>query len=245
MLARRPIPVAKGQKIPHLETWELILRVAAAGTLGGLIGFEREFHEHAAGFRTHILVSMGAALFTLVGAYGVESFAGAGDGIRVTFDPTRVAAQVVTGIGFLGAGAIMRQGVNVRGLTTAAALWVTAAIGTAVALGYWVGAIATAVGALIALTALRWIENFVFPRLRADTIRFIIEAASTVQLSRLAEVIEGHGARAESIKLISDEEGNRHMSATVQLPEGLSSLDLAREIEAVEGIERVDVSHKR
>ena len=141
----------------------MILRVVAAGALGGLIGFEREFREHAAGFRTHILVSMGAALFTLVGAYGVESFAGAGDGIRVTFDPTRVAAQVVTGIGFLGAGAIMRQGVNVRGLTTAAALWVTAAIGTAVALGYWVGAIATAVGALIALTALRWIENVVFP----------------------------------------------------------------------------------
>ena len=225
----------------------MVLRVVAAGGLGGLIGFEREFREHAAGFRTHILVSIGAALFTLVGAYGVESFAGgdAGDGIRLTFDPTRVAAQVVTGIGFLGAGAILRQGVNVRGLTTAAALWVTAAIGTAVALGYWVGAIATAVSALVALIALRWIENFVFPRLRADTIRFIIEAASTVHLSRLAEVIEGHGAHAESVKLISDEAGNRHMSATVQLPDGLSSADLAREIEAVEGIARVDVSDKR
>lgn len=230
--------------IPQLEIWDLILRVGAAGALGGLIGFERELREHAAGFRTHILVSMGAALFTLVGAYGVGSFA-SGDGIRITFDPTRVAAQVVTGIGFLGAGAILRQGVNVRGLTTAAALWVTAAIGTAVALGYWTGAIATAVGVLIALTALRRVEDFVFPRLRADTTRFIIEATSDVRLSRLAEVIEGHGAHAESIELISDEEGNRHLSATVQLPNNISSTELAGEIQAVEGVERVDVSRRR
>ena len=229
---------------PQLEVWELILRIGAAGALGGLIGFEREFREHAAGFRTHILVSMGAALFTLVGAYGVESFTSS-EGIRVTFDPTRVAAQVVTGIGFLGAGAILRQGVNVRGLTTAAALWVTAAIGTAVALGYWVGAIATSVGVLIALTALRRLEDFVFPRLRADTTRFIIEATSDVQLSVLAEVIEGHGAHAEAIELISDEEGNRHLSATVMLPENISSAELAAEIQAVDGVEQVDVPRSR
>src|SRR3712207_3489265 len=120
---------------PQLTTGELVLRVLIAALLGGLVGFEREFSDQPAGFRTHILVSLGAALFSLVGAYGVEEFF-RGEGADVRLDPTRIAAQVVTGIGFLGAGAILQQGVNVRGLTTAAALWVTAAIGTAVGLGY-------------------------------------------------------------------------------------------------------------
>lgn len=96
------------------------------------------------------LVSLGAAVFTMAGAYGVTPFLGEGP-IRVSFDPTRVAAQVVTGIGFLGAGAIMRQGVTVRGLTTAAALWVTAAIGTAAGLGYWGAAIAASRRRVVAL----------------------------------------------------------------------------------------------
>lgn len=121
------------QPLPNLETGELILRVLLAGALGGLIGLEREFSDQPAGFRTHILVSLGAALFTLVGAYGLVDFS---PGDTFQFDPTRIAAQVVTGIGFLGAGAILRQGLNVRGLTTAAALWVTAAVGTAAGFGY-------------------------------------------------------------------------------------------------------------
>ncbi len=116
-----------------LDTWELTGRILLAALLGGVIGIEREFSDQPAGFRTHILVSLGAALFTLVGAYGVEPFLGADEGVR--FDPTRIAAQVVTGIGFLGAGAILQQGVNVRGLTTAAALWASAAAGLAAGIG--------------------------------------------------------------------------------------------------------------
>src|SRR5688572_13417309 len=101
-----------------LDSSEVVLRIAIAAVLGGLVGLEREVSEQPAGFRTHILVSLGAALFTLVGAY---TFGGEGS------DPTRVAAQVVTGIGFIGAGVIFQQGASIRGLTTAASLWVTAA----------------------------------------------------------------------------------------------------------------------
>src|SRR3990170_4226308 len=101
--------------VPTLEWWEMGLRLLAAAALGGLIGFEREYNEQPAGFRTHILVTLGAALFTMAGAYGTAAFV---DADVVRFDPTRVAAQVVTGIGFLGAGAILRQGINIRGLTT-------------------------------------------------------------------------------------------------------------------------------
>src|SRR5687768_16040317 len=142
-----------------LESGEVILRIVVAALLGGLVGLEREVSEQPAGFRTHILVSMGAALFTLVGAY---TFSETGA------DPTRVAAQVVTGIGFIGAGVIFQQGASIRGLTTAASLWVTAAIGTAVGLGYWDAAVVTAVITVVALYGLKRLGSVLFPRLRRE-----------------------------------------------------------------------------
>src|ERR687893_654955 len=141
---RWKVPVADALT---LDTWELIGRVLLAALLGGIIGVEREFSDQPAGFRTHILVSLGAALFTLVGAYGVAPFLGEDAAVR--FDPTRIAAQVVTGIGFLGAGAILRSGMSVRGLTTAASLWVVAAVGAAIGLGAYVVGSATALIALL------------------------------------------------------------------------------------------------
>ncbi|MDQ4025769.1 MAG: MgtC/SapB family protein, partial [Actinomycetota bacterium] len=124
MLPRR---TARGEEAT-LEEYELVLRIVLAAALGGFIGFERELSDQPAGFRTHMLVSVGAALFTVAGAYGVEDLFAEQTG-RVRYDPTRIAAQIVTGIGFLGAGAIIQQGFSVRGLTTAASLWVTAAVG--------------------------------------------------------------------------------------------------------------------
>ncbi|MFN2527000.1 MAG: MgtC/SapB family protein [Actinomycetota bacterium] len=145
----------------------MVLRLAVAALLGGLIGLEREFSDQPAGLRTHLLVALGAALFTLTGAYGLAVFAGgAEDAVRI--DPTRVAAQIVTGIGFLGAGAIIQQGFSVRGLTTAAALWVTAAVGMAVAFGYMIGAVFTSVIAIVALYGLKRLERVLFPKIRAD-----------------------------------------------------------------------------
>lgn len=124
---------------------EIGVRLVVAAVAGMVIGIERELRDQAAGLRTHMLVAVGACLFAIVGAYGFE-----GEG-----DPSRVAAQVVTGIGFLGAGAIIREGVSVRGLTTAASLWVVAAAGTAVGLGlYWATGVATII-TLVSLWALR------------------------------------------------------------------------------------------
>lgn len=127
------------------EQTDIAIRLALAAVAGMVIGIERELRDQVAGLRTHMLVAVGACLFTIVGAYGF------GD----DSDPARVAAQVVTGIGFLGAGAIIREGVTVRGLTTAASLWVVAAAGTAVGLGlYWATGVATLI-TLISLWALR------------------------------------------------------------------------------------------
>ena len=165
----------------------MIARILAAAALGGVIGFEREISGQPAGFRTHILVSLGAALFTSLGAYGVEGLIGE-QGTRL--DPTRVAAQVVVGIGFLGAGAILQQGVSVRGLTTAASLWVTAAVGTAVALGFWPAAVTVAITTVVTLYGLKPVGHRLFRRLRRGQHRLTVEIEPRLRLSDLAKVIE-------------------------------------------------------
>lgn len=139
---------------------ELGLRLAAGLVLGAIIGFEREMHRQPAGFRTHSLVALGAALFTIVSAY---AFTGP------NVDPTRIAAQIVSGIGFIGAGTILQHRGNVRGLTTAASLWAVAAIGTAAGAGLLAMAIIGTLLILVVLAVLDRIEAFATRRLNLPT----------------------------------------------------------------------------
>jgi putative Mg2+ transporter-C (MgtC) family protein len=128
---------------------DLAFRLVVAAVLGALIGLEREIHDHPAGMRTHLLVCMGSTMFTVVSIFGFVHVLPPGEGSAP--DPTRIAAQIVTGIGFLGAGAILKYGTSVRGLTTAASMWATSAVGIAVGAGeYLVGG----VGALLILFSL-------------------------------------------------------------------------------------------
>jgi putative Mg2+ transporter-C (MgtC) family protein len=146
-----------------MNQWVALAQIVLAAVLGAAIGLERELGAQPAGLRTHMLVSLGAAVFTLSGAQLLGS------------DPARIAAQVVTGIGFLGGGAILREGANVRGLTTAASLWVTAAIGTAVGLRWWfVGVAATAL-ALLVLAGVKYVESEALPRRRLLEITLTLE----------------------------------------------------------------------
>jgi putative Mg2+ transporter-C (MgtC) family protein len=135
---------------------ELAVRLTAGLVLGAVIGFERELHRQPAGFRTHSLVALGAALFTIVSAYGFT-----GDSV----DPTRIAAQIVSGIGFIGAGTILQHRGNIRGLTTAASLWSVAAIGTAAGAGLIVMAVVGTILILVVLAVLDRIEAFATRRL--------------------------------------------------------------------------------
>ena len=136
---------------------DLVLRLLLAAFLGAAIGFEREVRGHPAGLRTHTLVALGSALFTELSIYGFPSEPGQ------PVDPTRIAAQIVTGIGFLGGGAILKEGLNVKGLTTAASLWAVAAIGMAAGAGNWFLAIASTGIVLMALwpfgVIYEWIES--------------------------------------------------------------------------------------
>jgi putative Mg2+ transporter-C (MgtC) family protein len=137
----------------------LLVRILVAAALGGIIGIERELRDSPAGFRTHLMVAVGACMFTIVGAFGFQSFTGGTDTHRIQADLTRVASQVVVGIGFLGGGTILRAGGTIKGLTTAASLWVTAAVGLAVAMGFYFGATATSVLTVFALAGLKPIER--------------------------------------------------------------------------------------
>jgi putative Mg2+ transporter-C (MgtC) family protein len=129
---------------------ELGFRLIVAAVLGGLIGLEREYHGHPAGMRTHLLVSVGAATFTVL---SIEAFKGPGT------DPARIAAQIVTGIGFLGAGAILKDRGGIRGLTTAASLWAVSAVGMAAGAAAWGVAVAASLIVLVSLWPLHVLER--------------------------------------------------------------------------------------
>ena len=164
-------------EIPALGGWEALLRLSIAGALGGAVGFERELRDREAGIRTHLLVSLGSALFTIISAYGFHEFL-VGGGSIVRADPTRIAAQIVTGIGFLGAGAIIRDGLSVRGLTTAATLWVVAAVGMACGAGYYWPAVAATVLTIVTLGPLRFVARRTVERMKQEENRVTVELAA-------------------------------------------------------------------
>src|ERR1700754_2712892 len=150
---------------------DIALRLTLVVLLCGAIGLERETRDQPAGVRTHVLVGMGAAIFTLISAYGFAEFVRAGAPI----DPTRVAAQIVTGVGFLGAGAIIHQGMAVRGLTTAAAVWISAAIGMAAGIGFYSLAFTGAALVLVALLVFRRVRSSLLRRVQTDRLLLDIE----------------------------------------------------------------------
>ena len=160
--------------IPTLSDLDVFGRLVVAAALGGAIGVEREIRDREAGIRTHLLVALGSGLFTILSAYGFHAFLTSGDAV-VRADPTRIAAQIVTGIGFLGAGAIIREGLTVRGLTTAGSLWVSAAIGMAAGAGWYAAAIATTVLTILALWPLRIVAYRIIERIKPEENRLVVE----------------------------------------------------------------------
>jgi putative Mg2+ transporter-C (MgtC) family protein len=203
-------------EIPSLTWSEELLRVVVAATLGGLVGIERELREREAGFRTHLLVSVGSCLFTLVSAYGFREFLVSGGNV-VRTDPTRIAAQIVTGVGFLGAGAIIRQGFSVRGLTTAATLWVVAAIGMASGAGYFSAAVITTALVLFSLWPLRIFAFRVMTRVRPETERLIVQLPSGESPAPLIEKLESLGGSLQSLE-VGHEADRRTVLVDVTLP---------------------------
>jgi len=220
--------------VPTLNWDEALLRLALAAVLGGAIGVERELREREAGLRTHLLVSLGSALFTIVSAYGFHEFVKSGQ----TVDPTRIAAQIVTGIGFLGAGAIIRQGLSVRGLTTAATLWVVAAVGLASGAGYYSAAVITTGLVLIALYPLRIVAYRVLQRFRPEDGRLLVELPSGQSPGTVIDELERAGARLEAIE-VSQQGDRRRLELDLALPQGTGGPALVTRIAELEHVAEV------
>ncbi len=209
--------------------WEQLARLLVAALLGGAIGAERELSDQPAGLRTHMLLTIGACLFTLVSAYGFGH----------TSDPSRVAAQIVTGIGFLGGGAILRHGPTVRGLTTAGSIWATTAIGVVVGTGRFVlatGAAVLILGTLAGLKALRNLlrryaigrEEVTFtthPHFRLQTVVELVHRENGQLRGLDHERIDGGGERVTMVlRLPSNYQVERLIEALAQL-DGVREVD--------------------
>jgi putative Mg2+ transporter-C (MgtC) family protein len=215
--------------VTHTIGWpEVLLRLFVAAALGGAIGLERELRERQAGLRTHLVVCVGSALFTLVSAYGFTDW-----GIRV--DPTRIAAQIVTGIGFLGAGAIIRQGLSVRGLTTAATLWLVAAIGMATGAGYWDAALITTFGALLILGPLRTVAYRGLVRFRPALHRLLVEIPAGGSPAPIIDAIERQRGRVVSLE-VAQEGDRRSVAVDVELAGGGSAPAVVAGVAEIDGV---------
>ena len=165
----------------------IILRLLIAAVLGALIGMEREYRGRDAGLRTHLLVALGSALVMIVSLHFAEVY-GNSDNPAIRIDPARVAYGVMTGVGFLGAGAMIRYGINVRGMTTAACLWCTAAVGLAVGFGMFPAAICTTVIVLFALFALSsWEKNF--PSRQYKSLKIVAARDAGLTIDRLSQLL--------------------------------------------------------
>jgi putative Mg2+ transporter-C (MgtC) family protein len=179
---------------------DLASRLLIAAALGAAVGAERELHDHPAGMRTHLLVALGSAIFTVLSIHGF------GPIDRPGLDPSRVAAQIVSGIGFLGAGAILKDGASIRGLTTAASLWATAAIGLAAGAGQHLLGI---VGAVIVLVSL-WPLSRLADRLRGTGEGIVRLELIVERLEALAEASAALGENRMEIVGVQTERLAKH-----------------------------------
>lgn len=198
---------------PELDAWEGVVRLVLAALLAGGIGIERELREQEAGLRTHMLVCVGAAMFMLVGVYAWSDMR-LGNDIGVLVDPSRIASYVVAGIGFLGAGAIIKHGINVRGLTTAASLWVVAAIGIAVGAGMYVLAIAATALVIVALWPLSQVKRILAGKAEEAKRLAVTLAPETSVVAALA-AIEDAGFAIESVE-VGEEEDTRRLDIVIK-----------------------------
>jgi putative Mg2+ transporter-C (MgtC) family protein len=178
-------------------------------------------------------VSLGSALFTIVSAYGFHEFLSSGASV-VRADPSRIAAQIVTGIGFLGAGAIIRQGLSIRGLTTAATLWVVAAIGLAVGAGYYSGAIITTILVLIALWPLRIIGYRVMRQISPAEDRLLVELPAGASPAPVIQALDELGARVEAIEVTTDAD-RRALAIDIAVPPRRNPAEIVTRVADVEG----------
>jgi len=212
-------------------------RLLLTFVLGGLVGLEREWHRQSAGLRTHTVIAIGSTLLTLVSFWIPQQWPGGGD-------PGRIAAQIVSGIGFLGGGAIFRLGANVKGLTTAASIWVVAGIGMAVGAGMYLPAVVGTAIVLFTLFVMVRFEKRLFPGRSLRNLEIVVNGRK-VNTDPIFPLLEEHGIEVTAVNVAqSFEEKTIHMKLTVRVPEEIDWNGLYRRIGHVPGISKVSVDQR-
>jgi putative Mg2+ transporter-C (MgtC) family protein len=226
-----------------LTEFDMVLRLVLSFVAGGIIGLERSSRRQVAGLRTHILIATGATLLMLLSIYIPQHF-----NPERSSDPGRIAAQVVSGIGFLGAGAIIRLGNSIRGLTTAASLWFVAAVGLAIGAGmYLVAAAAEALG-ITALMFLYVFEKKIFPaeRLKLMEISYKNDQTnSSISVREAMEIIKkaGMSVLSTDFNQSSDKKGSK-LRLFIRIPGALDIASIAQSIKALDNVSRVEIKEK-
>jgi putative Mg2+ transporter-C (MgtC) family protein len=212
----------------HIPDYEIAFRMLLACIFGGIVGLERERNDSPAGFRTHILVCLGSALIMVLSMYGFNDFT------SVNKDPARLAAQVVSGIGFLGAGTILRDKTSIRGLTTAASLWVVSAIGLATGAGFYFSS--TFATFLVVITLERIVENYFFRN--SQTLK-VVAVNGTCRVKEINRIIESYNIAPQNIAMTLQQEEQNRTIIFYKLRTPFRKLDVDRLIEDINEIDGV------
>lgn len=210
---------------------DIALRLFTALILGGLVGMERENKRRAAGFRTHILVSLGSALVMITSEFIFQRYQG-----LTNVDPARLGAQVISGIGFLGAGTIIRQGASVKGLTTAASLWAVACVGLAAGIGFYQAAIISAVLIYLTLVVLGKMERSDIFRNKSTISLNVSLDNKPGMIGEVTTVIGKYGANIRNISLDGEDEQNElFVKFELKLPKECNVEALLNDITCIPG----------
>lgn len=226
-----------------IDPIDLTIRLLLAVILGGLVGFEREQNNHAAGLRTHILVCVGSTLIMLLSMYGFSDFV---DEENVRMDPARMATGVITGIGFLGAGVIMRVGVSITGLTTAASLWVVASIGLAIGAGFYFPAGLVTALVLFSLFVLNKVEKRWIPVKRLHKIMIRAHGKPEI-LTLITPILEMRRAEIRKVSMKKDTRSLENKSSQViitylvRLPRLATLIKIVDELKQLEEVNEVEL----
>lgn len=225
-------------EIPWMSSLEatMIVRLIVAAVLGGIVGIERGSGDRPAGFRTHILVCVGSALFMLVSIYGIDGIQT--DNPEVRRDSARIAAQVVSGIGFLGAGTILHEGLTIRGLTTAASLWIVSAIGLAVGSGmYILSAVATVITMITLVTFHSWEKHFAgSSRSERRFVRVIINNRVGA-ITDVTGYLSSKGIKVKTLNVKTDSKENRLvLELYLKVEKSVENIEIIRGLQSIPGV---------
>ncbi|MFD3157268.1 MgtC/SapB family protein [Haloimpatiens sp. FM7330] len=223
---------------------EIIIRLGLAILIGGLIGYEREFKNRPAGFRTHILVCVGAAVISMIQVYDIERITNSilahpelGQALKA--DIGRLGAQVITGIGFLGAGTIIHDKGSVKGLTTAATIWIVACIGLAIGMGHYFLSISATVGVLIVLVSLKRLESKLFEK--GKIVKLEIHYLENNFINEVEKLFSQYSIKVKNIEfwIEEDEEGEKISLYTIVVPRHVKTSKIIQRISAITNVMRV------